>query len=48
MAESVSFLLRNAPNDQLTHGIVLFVLLFVYLSRKHCKAKDRASFVFYF
>ena len=24
MAESVSFLLRNARNDQLTEGIVLF------------------------
>lgn len=45
MAESVSFLLRNAPNNQLTQGIFPFSLMFFYWSIYHVSERY-GSFLF--
>ena len=46
MAESVSFLLRNAPNNYLTQGIFLFSLMFFYWIYIYHASERYGSFLF--
>lgn len=45
MAESVSFVLRNAPNGQQIEGIPPFFLLFCFYSSKLAERKSTFCFL---